>query len=174
MQFRVLLYYKFVRIDNHCEFVDEHRELCRSLHLKGRIIIAPEGINGTVSGKAEDTGEYIRIIRQDTRFGDMDFKIDEHDGHAFRKLFVRARDEIISLGNGFSDMSTAGEYISPKDFREAILRKDAIIVDGRNSFEHEIGHFRGAVLPDVGHFRDIPRWIDTNLENAKDKTILTY
>ncbi len=174
MQFRVLLYYKFARIEDHEQFADTHRELCRSLHLRGRIIIAPEGINGTVSGKLENTEAYIQIIREDPRFADMDFKIDEHDGHAFRKLFVRARDEIISLGNGFTDVSSTGEYISAKQFKEKLLSNDAIIVDGRNSFEHEIGHFRGAMLPDVEHFRDLPKWIDRHLSDSKDKLVITY
>lgn len=87
--YRVLLYYLYVPIENHEEFAAEHLAACKELELKGRILVASEGINGTVSGTIEQTNQYMDMMRSDSRFADIVFKIDEADGHAFKKcMFV--------------------------------------------------------------------------------------
>lgn len=85
MDYRVLLYYKYVTIDDPETFAAEHLEFCKENNLKGRILVSTEGINGTLSGTKEDTDKYIEHMHADERFADLTFKIDEAEGHAFKK-----------------------------------------------------------------------------------------
>ncbi|HFD5912968.1 TPA: hypothetical protein ACF45M_001737, partial [Streptococcus pyogenes] len=118
---RVLLYYKYVSIENAQEYAAKHLEFCKSIGLKGRILIADEGINGTVSGDYETTQKYMDWVHSDERFADLWFKIDEENQQAFRKMFVRYKKEIVHLGledNNFDSdinpLETTGEYLNPK------------------------------------------------------------
>src|SRR5699024_281952 len=95
-QYQVLLYYKYVQIDDPDGFAEEHLQFCKDLGLKGRILVAHEGLNGTVSGTIEQTNHYMETLRKDPRFHDMVFKIDAHDQHAFKKMHVRSRKEIVT------------------------------------------------------------------------------
>src|SRR5699024_6367050 len=95
--YRVLLYYQYVDIDDPKVFRDEHKAMCDELNLKGRILVSEEGLNGTLSGKVEDIDEYMKRMHADERFAQMPFKIDEADEHAFKKMHVRYRPEIVSL-----------------------------------------------------------------------------
>lgn len=173
--YRILLYYKFVHIENHEEFAKEHLKFCKELDLKGRILVAPEGLNGTVSGTIEQTNKYMEEMKKDPRFEDMVFKIDEADGHAFRKMFVRPRQEIVTFRvDGVDVTKKTGKHYSPKEWYELLQRDDVIVIDGRNDYEYDIGHFRNAIRPDVKSFREFPEWIKENLGEHKDKKILTY
>src|SRR5260221_12448416 len=100
-KFEILLYYKYINIDNPEKLVAEQITLCESLDLKGRIIISKEGINGTVEGGGEDTQKYISEMIKNPDFSDIHFKKSEGDGKAFPKLSIKLRDEIVSahLGN---------------------------------------------------------------------------
>jgi UPF0176 protein len=95
--YRVLLYYKYVTNQNPVEFAQNHLEFCQKLGLKGRILIAPEGINGTCSGTYENTEQYMKYMNSDSLFADMDFKIDEVSGHVFKKMHVRFKKELVTL-----------------------------------------------------------------------------
>ncbi|MBA3726092.1 MAG: rhodanese-related sulfurtransferase, partial [Armatimonadetes bacterium] len=173
MPFRVLLYYKFVPIEDHVDFARAHLDLCFSLGMRGRILIAPEGINGTASGTADNADRYMCALHSDVRFADMEFKVGSAEEHAFKKLFVRARSEIIGLGIPV-DMSRTGSSLTPKEFKEALSDPDAIILDGRNDYEHVLGRFRKALTSDVENFRDFPKWIEENLSVFKNRRIVTY
>ena len=174
--YRVLLYYKFVHIEDVEEFSKEHLNLCKDLGLKGRILVAHEGINGTVSGDIESTNEYIKVMHEDERFKDMVFKIDEVYENAFKKIFVRPRKSIITLNeeNEVDPNEKTGKYLKPEEFYEALQDENVIVVDGRNDYEYEIGHFKNAIRPDVKAFKEFPKWIDENLSCYKDKKIITY
>lgn len=175
-RYRVLLYYKYVHIEDHEAFAAEHLDYCKKLGLKGRILVAREGINGTVSGTVEQTKEYMDKLHQDPRFSDMQFKVDEAEKHAFKKMFVRPRPEIVSLRleNDINPNEKTGNYLSPKEFREYLQRDDVVVIDARNDYEYEIGHFRGAINPKINAFRELPQWVRENLSDYKDKKILTY
>lgn len=174
--FRVLLYYKYVHIDDPETFTAEHLAFCKDLGVKGRILISSEGINGTLSGTVEQTDRYMAALREDPRFHDIVFKIDEADDHAFKKIFVRHREEIVSLklADDLDPNDITGRHLSPKEFYEALQDDDVIVIDARNDYEHQIGHFQKALLPDVEAFRDLPEWVEQNLADKKDKKILTY
>lgn len=176
-QYRVLLYYKYVTIENPEMYTQEHLEFCKSLGLKGRILIAEEGINGTVSGTYEQTEAYMDYMKQDPRFEDIMWKIDEADSHAFKKMFVRFRPEIVTLNLEKDDLDpneVTGQYLSPNEFKEAILDEDTVVIDARNDYEYDLGHFRGAVRPDIRNFRELPEWIRENKEQFMDKRVVTY
>lgn len=174
--YRILLYYKYVPIDNHEAFAARHLAYCKELGLKGRIIVAPEGLNGTVSGTVEQTEAYMNHVRQDPRFTDIVFKIDEADGHAFKKMFVRAKPELVTwrLQEKVDPNKLTGKHLKPKEWLEMMKRDDVVILDGRNGYEYDIGHFRGAIRPDVESSREFPQWIRENFSQYKDKKILTY
>ncbi|RLQ96864.1 oxygen-dependent tRNA uridine(34) hydroxylase TrhO [Falsibacillus albus] len=174
--YRVLLYYKYVQIENPEEFAVEHKELCANLGLKGRILIASEGINGTVSGTVEQTDQYIAAMRQDERFADTVFKIDEAEGHAFKKLKVRHRPELVTLRleDDVNPNELTGTYLEPKEFFEEIQKEDTILLDARNDYEFDLGHFRGAIRPDITNFRDLPDWVRENKDKLSGKKIITY
>lgn len=174
--YRILLYYKYVPIDKPEIYAKEHLEACKALQLKGRILIADEGINGTVCGTPEQTNAYMRMMQQDPRFADMVFKIDDSDQPAFKKIFVRPRAELVTfrLEEDVNPNELTGNYLSPKEFYEHLQQDDVIILDGRNDYEYDIGHFRNAIRPDVEAFRDFPEWIRENMSEFKDKKIVTY
>ncbi|MCM3707260.1 MULTISPECIES: oxygen-dependent tRNA uridine(34) hydroxylase TrhO [Cytobacillus] len=174
--YRVLLYYMYVPIEDPEEFAREHKEFCNELGLKGRILVANEGINGTVSGPVEQTDRYMEVMKQDPRFAEMVFKIDEADGHAFPKMKVRARPEIVTLRleDDVNPNEITGIYLEPKEFFERLQDEDTIVLDARNDYEYDLGHFRGAIRPDIENFRDLPNWVRENKELLGDKKIITY
>ncbi|MGM0901140.1 MAG: rhodanese-related sulfurtransferase [Bacillota bacterium] len=174
--YRVLLYYQYVPIENAEQFTVEHLQFCKELGLKGRILVAQEGINGTVSGTFEQTELYMQIMKQDPRFADMVFKIDEADQHVFKKMHVRHREELVTLRleDDVNPLELTGNYLSPKEFYEKMQDEDTVIIDARNDYEYELGHFRGAVKPDIKAFRELPDWIQENKDLLEGKKILTY
>ncbi|URM34652.1 rhodanese-related sulfurtransferase [Cytobacillus firmus] len=174
--YRVLLYYMYVPIEDPEEFAKEHKEFCNELGLKGRILVANEGINGTVSGPVEQADRYMEVMKQDPRFAEMVFKIDEADGHAFPKMKVRARPEIVTLRleDDVNPNEITGKYLEPKEFFERLQDEDTIVLDARNDYEYDLGHFRGAIRPDIENFRDLPNWVRENKELLGDKKIITY
>lgn len=176
---RVLLYYKYVSIENAEEYAAKHLEFCKSIGLKGRILIADEGINGTVSGDYETTQKYMDWVHSDERFADLWFKIDEENQQAFRKMFVRYKKEIVHLGledNNFDSdinpLETTGEYLNPKQFKEALLDEDTVVLDTRNDYEYDLGHFRGAIRPDIRNFRELPQWVRDNKDKFMEKRVV--
>ncbi|WP_336787185.1 oxygen-dependent tRNA uridine(34) hydroxylase TrhO [Paenibacillus sp. MMO-177] len=175
--YRILLYYKYVHIDNPAELTAEHLQFCKDLGVKGRILISEQGINGTCSGTVEQTDAYIAHMRQNPLFADMVYKIDESEGHVFKKIFVRHKKELVTLryDKKLDPNVRTGKHLKPVEFYEQLQRDDVIIIDGRNDYEYDIGHFRGAIRPTVESFREFPEWIRKNLpEDAKNKKILTY
>lgn len=174
--YRVLLYYQYVPINNPEEFTAEHLDFCKELDLKGRILISKEGINGTVSGTFEQTEQYMQAMKQDPRFADMVFKIDEAAQHAFKKMHVRHRAELVTLRleDDINPLELTGNYLSPKEFYEQMQDEDTVIVDARNDYEYDLGHFRGAIKPDINSFRELPEWILNNKTLLEGKKILTY
>ncbi|WP_178022991.1 rhodanese-related sulfurtransferase [uncultured Paenibacillus sp.] len=174
--YRVLLFYKFVRIEDPAAFTAGHLQYCKELGIKGRILIAAEGINGTLSGTVEQTEKYMKDLRANPPFADIVFKIDETDGHTFKKMFVRHKKELVTFRyeEELDPNVISGKRLTPVEFYEQLQQDDVIVLDGRNDYEYDIGHFRGAIRPDIDSFREFPEWIRQNLGEHKDKKILTY
>lgn len=176
MKYEILLYYKYVQIDDPETFLEEQRLLCEKLGLSGRIIIAKEGINGTVEGTTDNTQKYIDALKSDERFKDMHFKRSEGTGEAFPKLSIKLRQEIVSLNLGDSDIDpnqTTGKYLQAEELHEWIhSNKEFYIVDMRNDYEHKVGFFADSILPNLKNFRDLPEVLP-ELEHLKHKTVVT-
>jgi UPF0176 protein len=179
-KYTILLYYKYVRIDDPQAFRDEHFNLCKELGLKGRIIIATEGINGTVEGTDESCREYQRILVSDPRFADIHWKVSvgTENGTAFPRLSVKLRKEIVSLHLGDDDEDIdpnvmTGVHLKPEQLRQWYEEgREFHIVDMRNGYELEVGKFEGTVFPELDNFRDLKKNLK-KIEDLKDKTVLT-
>ncbi len=174
MGFQVLLFYKFVRLENPAAIADAQRELAKGLGLRGRILIASEGLNGTLSGTVEATERYMEATRNLPEFADLVFKIDPAEDHVFPRLAVKVRDEIVTLGEPLEHPEQTGPFLEPAEWREMLKHPDALILDIRNDYEYEIGHFEGAIRPDVQSFKEFPEWLDKTLEGRQDRPVLTY
>ncbi len=176
MKYAILLFYKYTHIENPEEFRDFQRALCEELGLKGRIIVAHEGINSTIEGAPEAVEAYCVRLSEDSRFAGIDFKISEGNGQAFPRLSVKVRTEIVSIHLGENDVNPnelTGTHISPEELN-ALYEKgeDFVVVDMRNDYEYKVGHFRNSLNPGMDNFRDLPKVLPT-LEHLKDKKVVT-
>lgn len=176
-KYNTLLYYCYSTIADAEQFAADHLKFCKSLGLTGRIIVADEGLNGTVSGTAEACQAYMDAIYADGRFNSTEFKIDEVDEPSFVKMHVRYKSEIVHSGlrdpHIINPQKQTGKHLEPKEFMEMKDRDDVVILDVRSNYEHSLGKFKNAVTLDIENFRDFPAMIN-QLAQYKDKKILTY
>lgn len=174
MKYQVLLYYWYDVLDNPQALFEDQRALCEALALKGRIIVAAEGINGTVEGTVKATNAYAKALKK--QFPKIDIKKSTGTGEAFRKLSVKLRTEIVSSHFGEQDFNPAqftAPYIHAEELHEWITGgKEFYIVDMRNSYEHAVGHFAGSVLPPLKNFRDLQEMLP-EIAHLKDKVVVT-
>ncbi|MFC6103729.1 oxygen-dependent tRNA uridine(34) hydroxylase TrhO [Olivibacter domesticus] len=175
--YQTLLYYCYSPIENAEEFAEKHLAFCKSLELVGRIIVANEGLNGTVSGTREACDAYMQAVHADQRFAKTDFKIDEVDEPSFIKMHCRYKAEIVHSGlrdpQIIDPNKRTGIHLEPQEFMEMKDRDDVVILDVRSDYEHNVGHFKNAVRLDIENFREFPERIN-ELAQYKDKKILTY
>lgn len=174
--YRVLLYYKYAPIEDPEQFSKDHLAFCKSIGLKGRVLVGSEGINGTVSGTIDQTEKYKDYVHSLPGFEDVWFKEDEADDYAHKKMFVRPREEIVALDleDDIDPLETTGEYLKPAQFKEALLDDDTIVLDTRNDYEYDLGHFKGAIRPEIRNFRELPQWVIDNKEQFMDKKVVVY
>lgn len=172
--FETLLFYKYVPMADARDFAARHLALCRQLELRGRVLIADEGINGTVSGPAERTAAYRQHLHADARFSDMPFKVDVCTGHTFEKLSVRYRHEIVHFGlDGIDVHRMRGQYLEPHEFARLKDEPQTLVVDFRNRVEWTVGRFRNAVTLPIDRFREVPDCL-TLLKPYRHQRILAY
>jgi UPF0176 protein len=171
--FPVILFYKYVSIEEPIAFATEQRNLCAHFGLKGRILIAEEGINGTLAGPAPAINEYIFALRSDSRFADVAFKISRGDGATFPRLVVKVRREIVTLNAG-DVQPEQDNHLEPTEWKR-MMEEDpnAVLLDVRNRFEADAGRFEDAVVCDIAHFRELPDYV-ASLDHLKEKTVLIY
>ena len=174
MDYRILLFYKYVDFPDPAAFQFEHLRFCFENDIKGRVWIAGEGINGTVSGTAGNIEKYKSEIRHYPELSDIWFKEDEHHEHAFKKIHVRIKKEIVTADFGKVDLTKTAKRLSPEDLNEFYSGgKDFVMIDARNYYESMIGKFKNAVTPQIKTFRDWSRVVE-ELKEFKDKTVVTY
>jgi UPF0176 protein len=173
-KYNILLYYCYSPIEDPEKFREAHHLFCLSLNLKGRIIIAAEGLNGTVSGTTEACQGYMDTLKKDPRFSTIDFKVDRFPNHAFQKLHVRVKPEIVYSGLPTVDPTIrTGKYIEPEEFRNIKDDENIIILDVRSNYEHSIGKFKNAITLDMENFRDFPDKVK-ELQQYKKNKVITY
>lgn len=168
----VLLFYKYIGVADPAAEKESQLSRCRSLGLTGRILLGPEGINGTVAGTADNCQAYMDMMSEHPLFNSIHWKIDRTDQEVFPRLRVRVRDEIVTLGVPV-DQSRTAPRLSPEAFNQIKDRSDVVLFDARNNYESAIGRFSGAITPDISLFKELPRALD-NYESLKDKTVVTY
>ncbi|REE05770.1 oxygen-dependent tRNA uridine(34) hydroxylase TrhO [Marinoscillum furvescens] len=172
----VLLYYCYSRIEDPETFREQHHLRCLELNLRGRIIVAEEGLNGTVSGLRADCEQYMAEVKADPRFADTEFKVEAVPDHTFAKMHVRVKPEIVHASLPHIDPTKkTGGYVEPEEFRRILKEQpeDTVILDVRSNYEHMVGKFKNAVTLDIENFRDFPEKVK-ELEQYKDKKIVTY
>ncbi|MER1956894.1 MAG: rhodanese-related sulfurtransferase [Solibacillus sp.] len=176
MNYQVLLYYHYTTIEDPAAFSAQHLAMCKEIGLKGRILVANEGINGTVSGTIEQTEQYMANMHADPLFDGIVFKIDAAEGHTFKKMHVRPRPELVHLGleEDVNPHELTGRHLSPEQFLAEMQDENTVVLDVRNTYEYDVGHFRGAIRPEVENFRDTPEWVRENRELFEGKNVLTY
>lgn len=173
MEIHILLFYKFVEISDIEKLNNGHLAFCKSLGIKGKILLAKEGINGSISGTKEQVEAYKRELTSDQRFKDIEFKEETSLHHPFEKMVVKIKNEIIRLDKEI-DISKNGKHISPKDFLEVYEKnKDVIILDTRNDYESKAGKFKNAITPNIDSFREFPDFVK-KFNVPKDKPIIMY
>jgi UPF0176 protein len=170
----VILFYKYVPIEGPERFAAEHFALCRSLALKGRVLVAEEGINGTLAGPREAVARYVEALRADPRFADIEIKVSAGDPSTFPRLSVKARPEIVTLGAPVPLQADLHNHLSPAEWKSRIEQDpDVLLVDVRNRYESAAGKFEGALACDIEVFRELPAYME-KLGEHRDKTILMY
>lgn len=174
--YQILLFYKYVDISDPEELMHNQRELCQYLGLKGRIIVAHEGINATLEGTKANIDKYITELLSDPRFADTHIKLSPGTGDAFPRLSVKVRKEIVSASleeNDIDPNTTTGKHITAQELHSWFENgEEFYIIDMRNDYEHKSGHFKNSLLPGLANFRDLPK-ILPEIEHLKDKKILT-
>ncbi|MCI5052403.1 MAG: rhodanese-related sulfurtransferase [Simkaniaceae bacterium] len=165
MEYEVLAYYYFGTIEDPDLEVKNHKEFFKTQDVKGRIYISNKGINGQMSASPESSNAYQAWLH--TRYPEIEFKIHHHTEHAFAKMTVKHR-TLVAMGEE-AEAQDGGDHVSPEQWAQMIENKDddTIIVDVRNRYEWEVGHFEGAELPDLDTFREFPEYA-RNLKSERD------
>ncbi|MDQ1088970.1 MULTISPECIES: rhodanese-related sulfurtransferase [unclassified Siphonobacter] len=173
--YQILLYYLYTPIEDTLAYREEHHRFCLENNLLGRVIVAPEGLNGTVSGLVEDCQKYMDWLHADPRFQAIQFKIESHDQHAFHKLHVRVKEEIVNSDLPVDPLKETGIHLEPNEFKELLNDPDVVLVDMRSNYEHNVGKFKGAITFDMENLRELPDHV-AEIEHLKGsgKKIITY
>ena len=170
----IATFYRFVHLDNYQDMQSHIKIFCVEREIKGTILLAEEGINGTVSGSDENAiSDFFAFMNTETRLSDLTFKMSYADDHPFERMKVRLKLEIVALGINNLNMEQRGEYILPEDWDGFILQDDVLLIDTRNTYEINLGTFKGSMSPDTYNFRDFPSWAQ-ELQINKKKKIAMY
>lgn len=180
---KILLYYKFTPVADPDAVRLWQRALCEKLGLRGRILIAPHGINGTVGGDLEDLKTYVKETKQFAGFKNTVFKWSDGSREDFPKLSVRVRKELVGFGApeelqvGEGGVIGGGTHLSPAQVHQLVAQRgeDVVFFDGRNKHEAAVGRFRNAVVPDATTSKDFIRELESDkYSGIKDRPVVTY
>lgn len=174
--YKVLLYYFYTTIENVDDKVAEHKRFCQAHDILGRVYLTREGINGTVSGTVENIALYKSYLENDPLFKGILFKESDHPSHTFKKIIVKNKNELVnlSLEDDVNPREITGRYIDPEEFYARIHDDDTVIIDARNDYEYDMGHFKGALRPNIRTFRELPDWVRANKDKLEGKKIVAY
>lgn len=167
--------YKFVTIDD-CENLQSLLlKKLKELDVRGTLILAQEGINGTVSGNRSAINTFMTWLQSDLRFTNIDHKLSLHNEQPFHRTKVKLKKEIVTMGiDGIDPNSIVGTYVDPKDWNALISDPDTLLIDTRNEYEYNIGTFENSVNPNTETFRDFPGYVDNTLDPSKHKKVAMY
>jgi len=168
--------YKFEPLEDPVELVRIYQQKCEELKLKGTMLISKNGINFSLAGTNEATKTFISILEEDNRFLNIPLKVTYSETQPFRRMKVRLKKEIISLGRkDINPRELTGKRISPQDLKNLLDNKeDVLVLDTRNEYETRVGKFENAIDLNLDTFRDFPEAIESLPEEYKDKQIVMY
>ena len=168
--------YKFERLDSLDTLIPKFQDKCDELKLKGSVYLSPRGINFSISGTEENIEKYIKFMENDSRFLNIPLKRTYSETQPFRRMKVRLKKEIISLGRDDIDpRELTGEYVSPQELLSMYENnEDVVVLDTRNEYETRVGLFENAVDLQLDTFRDFPKAIEQLPEEYKEKQIVMY
>ena len=172
---RIATLYHFARLDNYRELQAPLLEKCLAEDIRGTLLLAEEGINGTIAGSVKGIENVLAYIRSDPRLSKMVHKDSFADEPPFLRMKVRLKKEIVSMGvPGIDPTHIVGTYVKPEDWNELISDPDVLVVDTRNAYEVEIGTFTNSLDPQTTSFRQFPGWVDHNEQILGQKKIAMF
>lgn len=167
--------YKFVALPAPLELKQPLSSVCEANDVMGTILLAQEGINGTIAGPEAGLRAVLGWLRSVDAFSDLEVKESWASTPPFYRMKVRLKKEIVTLGvDGVDAANRKGTYVKPEDWNALISEPDVVVVDTRNDYEVSIGTFEGAQNPQTTSFRELPEWVDTKLEAAPDTKIAMF
>lgn len=180
---KIILYYKFTPVADPAMTMRWQRELCTRLGLKGRVIISPHGINGTLGGKLNNLLEYKREMNRSVLFKGIPYKWSEGQAESFPKLSIKVRDELVTFHAADEivvserGVENGGVHLKPAQIHNLLQERgdEVVFFDGRNTYEAQVGRFKGAVIPNVQNTRDfLTELNDPKYDEIKGRPIITY
>ncbi|MBS0232678.1 MAG: rhodanese-related sulfurtransferase [Proteobacteria bacterium] len=175
MTVKVAAFYKFVSVEDPIALQSALREACAAQGVKGTILIAREGINGTVSGTDGGIDALLATITADARFTDLAAKFSKAAAHPFQRLKVKVKREIVTFGIPEAEPALAtGELVEPEDWNALITDPDVIVIDTRNDYEFAVGTFEGACNPRTRAFNEFPDYVRRTLSEDRSRKIAMF
>lgn len=174
-QYVVCALYKFVALEDFEALREPLQNLMEENQVRGTLLLAKEGINGTVAGKRENIDALLAWFKTDSRLTDIVYKESFDDHQPFNRSKVKLKKEIVTMGvEGIDPRHVVGTYVKPKDWNQLIADPDVFVVDTRNDYEIEVGTFKRAVNPKTETFREFPEYVKENLDPAKHKKVAMF
>ncbi len=173
--FTVAALYHFTRFDDPAALKPPLAKLCCGLGVTGTLLLAPEGVNGTIAGTREAIDAVLAHLRALPGCGGLEWKESTAATQPFGRMKVRLKREIVTMGQpGVDPLAATGHYVRPQDWNALISAPDVAVIDTRNDYEVAIGRFAGAIDPATGSFRDFPAWWAANRDRFQGKRIAMY
>jgi len=167
--------YKFVPLPDYVELADPLREFCKEQSVRGTLLLASEGINGTIAGSREGIDAVLAYLKADPRLVNLEHKESYSEHMPFFRTKVKLKKEIVTMGvPGVDPLHLVGSYVEPKDWNALISDPDVVVLDTRNHYEYAIGTFAGAIDPKTETFREFPDYVKQNLDPAKHKKVAMF
>lgn len=174
-QFVVCALYKFVALENYQDLRQPLLSFMQERSVKGSLLLAREGINGTVSGSRESIDALLAYLNADPRLNPISYKESFDETQPFHRTKVKLKKEIVTLGvEGIDPRKTVGTYVKPKDWNALISDPDVTVIDTRNDYEIEIGTFKHAINPNTDSFREFPQYVADNMHPQKHKKVAMF
>jgi len=167
--------YKFVTLEDFHELREPLLDVCIASGARGTILLAHEGINGTIAGTREAIDQVLAYLRSDPRLEDLEHKESFDDHLPFYRMKVKLKREIVTMGiEGIDPNSRVGTYVAPGDWNDLVNDPEVLLIDTRNDYEYGIGTFRGAIDPHTQSFRDFPAYVRSHLDPEKHKKVAMF
>ena len=167
--------YKFVKLPDFAEKRDPLLSYCQAQGVKGTILLAQEGINGTIAGSRQAIDSVLWFLRSDPRLADLEYKESYTETPPFEQMKVRLKPEIVTLGLPEIDPNEqVGTYVNPQEWNDLICDPEVTVIDTRNDYEVNIGTFQGAENPQTGSFREFPDYVLRHLDPTKHKKVALF